>query len=113
MSQISHSKESITPPPASQIFDPKAARWPILYRVGYAGLLLLVFSLPFELNARPFFNSEALTLNNLRLVLYLVAVLAVLSLAGPLWAFLKGLALKQADPANFFYRWRWPLGLFA
>jgi hypothetical protein len=113
MSQISHSKELDSTPLASEPIQSKTGRSPILYRVGYAGLLLLVFSLPFELTQRPFFSSPALVLNNLRLILYFVAILATLSLAQPLGAFLKGLVLRKPDPANFFYRWRLAFGLMA
>lgn len=81
--------------------------------MGYWLLVLLAFSLPFELTRRPFFSSEALVVNNLKIVQYAVAVLALICLARPFVGFVRDWRVGKPDPANYCYRQRVPLGLFA
>jgi hypothetical protein len=51
-----------------------------LSRLGYGGLLAVAAMLPFEFTQHPFLQTPLLTITNLKLVLYIVAVLAAASL---------------------------------
>ena len=102
---VSTIEREISPAPRQTL------RLPRLHQAGYWSLVGLILVLPFELTERPFFNSPLLVLNDLKVLLYLTAGLALLSLIEPLWAFVSGLLQRQPDRKNFFYRQRLPLAL--
>ncbi len=99
-------------PAQSSVSPSQRAKPTRLSEIGYWALVALIFMLPFELTQKPFFSSEALVLNNLKVLQYLVAGLAALSLARPFFAFMGGLLKGQTDRTSFFYRQRFALALF-
>jgi hypothetical protein len=80
-----------------------------LARIGWRGLLLLAFLLPFELTQRPLLSSTPATLTNLKVVLYIVDGLAVAYLVrhasraprASLWAALAPVRLPLVLLASF------------
>ncbi len=83
-----------------------------LYRAGYWALLLLAFSLPFEVTQRPLIHTRFITVTNLKVVFYVVVALAVASLAAPFIAFVRDIEARSYDTSNYFYRKRVALALF-
>ena len=84
-----------------------------LYRAGYWALLVLAFSLPFELTQRPLLHTSLITVTNLKIVFYVVVALAAASLTPPFLAFVQDTMARTYDPSNYFYRKRVTLALFA
>ncbi|HEX2909157.1 MAG TPA: O-antigen ligase family protein [Chloroflexia bacterium] len=83
-----------------------------LEKPGYWCLVLLVFSLPFELTQKPLFSSDFLVVSNLKLIFLLVVALAALTLLKPISALATSFKRGQLDRTNYLYRQRVPLGLF-
>ena len=77
--------------------------------IGYWGLLLLAFGLPFDVERSPLLWSNALTITNLTVLLLAAAVLAIVSTGSLAADALRG----SPDAAGYFFRRRAPLVLVA
>jgi hypothetical protein len=84
-----------------------------LYRAGYWATMLLAFTLPFEATRRPLIQTSAITVTNLKIVLYVVVALAAASLARPLAAFGRDLLTRRSDPASYLNGQRLALAFLA
>lgn len=77
--------------------------------LGYRGLLLLAFVLPFDMEQRPLLWTSYLSITNLTVVLIAVAVVALVSVGELALSALRG----SSDAARYFSRRRLPLALLA
>jgi hypothetical protein len=84
-----------------------------LHQAGYLSLMVLAFALPFELTQHPLLLTSFATFTNLTVLVWAVAALAVVSLAPPAVALVRGAASGRPDPANYLYRRRIGIGLLA
>lgn len=80
---------------------------------GYKALLLLALALPFELTQRPLIHTRYLTVTNLKLILYIVIVLAGLTLMPSVQALLESLFIKSLDRSNYLFQRRVPVLIFS
>lgn len=83
-----------------------------LNAAGYWALTALALTAPFEVTQHPLLETGFTTFTTLTALVYVVAALAVATLAPHCIAFARAAAAGEPEPANYFYRRRLAIVLF-
>lgn len=84
-----------------------------LHQAGYWSLIVLALALPFEATQHPLLRSSLVVVTNLKVVVYVVVTIALVTLAPQALQFIREVAAGVPSTTNYLYRRRVAVGLFA